>query len=171
MSFVTWWWWICQNMGFEKYEKSFGRKNRFTFYVSLYSGIDSKILISIFGIYGPVSVDLWTGGPWSKFEYLSFWIDIKAAWSPNDKLLLTGTSREHKNDGPGRLVFMHRETLETVKEIEVGMRSVVSIMWHHRHVSTIIRARKVSFGYGARELLSLWRFRSCDDFRFTANRL
>ena len=65
-------------------------------------------------------------------------IGKKAAWSPNDKLLLTGTSREHKNDGPGRLVFMHRETLETVKEIEIGERSVVSIMWHHRHVSTFI---------------------------------
>ena len=59
-------------------------------------------------------------------------------------MLLTGTSREHKNDGPGRLVFMHRETLETVKEIEIGERSVVSIMWHHRHVSTLITGLRFS---------------------------
>ena len=53
-------------------------------------------------------------------------------WSPNDKLLMTGTARTHKQDGPGRLVFMNRENLDVVKEVPVGERSVVACMWHYR---------------------------------------
>ena len=58
----------------------------------------------------------------------------QAAFSPNDKLIVTGTSRTHKNDGPGKLVFMHRDSLEIAREVDIGMRSVVTCLWHHRIV-------------------------------------
>ena len=45
---------------------------------------------------------------------------------------MTGTSRTHKNDGPGKLVFMHRDTLDIAKEVSIGNKSVVACMWHHR---------------------------------------
>ena len=60
--------------------------------------------------------------------------NTQACFSPNDRLVMTGTSRISKNDGPGKLVFMHRDTLEVAKEVTIGMKSVVTCMWHHRLV-------------------------------------
>ncbi|XP_059395033.1 WD repeat-containing protein 70 [Carassius carassius] len=50
-------------------------------------------------------------------------------FSPDDKLLLTGTSVK-KDEGNGKLLFFERESLQKVYEIEVGDTSVVRCLWH-----------------------------------------
>lgn len=52
-------------------------------------------------------------------------------FSPDDKLVLTGISIK-KNEGKGKLLFMDRESLETLTELEVSDSSVVRCIWHPR---------------------------------------
>lgn len=56
----------------------------------------------------------------------------EVTFSPNDKLVLAGTSQLGKSDEPAKLVFMNRNNLEIVKTIEVGDTSIASLLWHHR---------------------------------------
>ncbi|KAM7392879.1 hypothetical protein PAMA_007813 [Pampus argenteus] len=50
-------------------------------------------------------------------------------FSPDDKLLVTGTSVK-KNEGNGKLVFFDRASFQRVYEIEVTNASVVRCLWH-----------------------------------------
>ncbi|XP_051971961.1 WD repeat-containing protein 70-like [Xyrauchen texanus] len=50
-------------------------------------------------------------------------------FSPDDKLLVTGTSVK-KDEGNGKLVFFERESLKKAYEIEVTNASVVRCLWH-----------------------------------------
>uniref|UniRef100_A0A6Q2ZPK5 WD repeat-containing protein 70 n=1 Tax=Esox lucius TaxID=8010 RepID=A0A6Q2ZPK5_ESOLU len=50
-------------------------------------------------------------------------------FSPDDKLLVTGTSVK-KDQGNGKLVFFDRATFQKVYEIEVTNASVVRCLWH-----------------------------------------
>uniref|UniRef100_A0A673LFA1 WD repeat-containing protein 70 n=1 Tax=Sinocyclocheilus rhinocerous TaxID=307959 RepID=A0A673LFA1_9TELE len=50
-------------------------------------------------------------------------------FSPDDKLLLTGTSVK-KDEGNGKLLFFERESLQKVYEIEVADAGVVRCLWH-----------------------------------------
>ncbi|XP_051542015.1 WD repeat-containing protein 70 isoform X1 [Myxocyprinus asiaticus] len=50
-------------------------------------------------------------------------------FSPDDKLLVTGTSVK-KDEGNGKLVFFERESLKKAYEIEVANASVVRCLWH-----------------------------------------
>ncbi|KAI3362296.1 hypothetical protein L3Q82_012604, partial [Scortum barcoo] len=50
-------------------------------------------------------------------------------FSPDDKLLVTGTSVK-KDEGNGKLVFFDRASFEKVYEIEVTNASVVRCLWH-----------------------------------------
>ncbi|XP_051540679.1 WD repeat-containing protein 70-like [Myxocyprinus asiaticus] len=50
-------------------------------------------------------------------------------FSPDDKLLVTGTSVK-KDKGNGKLVFFERESLKKAYEIEVTNASVVRCLWH-----------------------------------------
>ncbi|XP_056444758.1 WD repeat-containing protein 70 [Gadus chalcogrammus] len=50
-------------------------------------------------------------------------------FSPDDKLVLTGTSVK-KNEGNGKLVFFDRATFQKVYEVEVTNASVVRCLWH-----------------------------------------
>ncbi|KAF7666291.1 hypothetical protein LDENG_00114040 [Lucifuga dentata] len=50
-------------------------------------------------------------------------------FSPDDKLLVTGTSVK-KDDGKGKLVFFDRASFQRVYEIEVTNASVVRCLWH-----------------------------------------
>lgn len=50
-------------------------------------------------------------------------------FSPDDKLLVTGTSVK-KNEGNGKLVFFDRTSFQRVYEIEVTDASVVRCLWH-----------------------------------------
>uniref|UniRef100_A0A7N6BGW7 WD repeat-containing protein 70 n=1 Tax=Anabas testudineus TaxID=64144 RepID=A0A7N6BGW7_ANATE len=50
-------------------------------------------------------------------------------FSPDDKLLVTGTSVK-KDEGNGKLVFFDRASFERVYEIEVSSASVVRCLWH-----------------------------------------
>ncbi|XP_034751799.1 WD repeat-containing protein 70 [Etheostoma cragini] len=50
-------------------------------------------------------------------------------FSPDDKLLVTGTSVK-KDEGQGKLVFFERASFQKVYEIEVTNASVVRCLWH-----------------------------------------
>ncbi|XP_058474139.1 WD repeat-containing protein 70 [Solea solea] len=50
-------------------------------------------------------------------------------FSPDDKLLVTGTSVK-RNEGNGKLVFFDRASFQKVYEIEVTSASVVRCLWH-----------------------------------------
>ncbi|XP_026859300.2 WD repeat-containing protein 70 isoform X2 [Electrophorus electricus] len=50
-------------------------------------------------------------------------------FSPDDKLLVTGTSVK-RDEGHGTLVFLERQTFRKVYEIEVASASVVRCLWH-----------------------------------------
>ncbi|TSM28185.1 WD repeat-containing protein 70 [Bagarius yarrelli] len=50
-------------------------------------------------------------------------------FSPDDKLLVTGTSVK-RDQGSGKLVFFDRQSFEKVYEIEVTSASVVRCLWH-----------------------------------------
>ncbi|XP_044029159.1 WD repeat-containing protein 70 [Siniperca chuatsi] len=50
-------------------------------------------------------------------------------FSPDDKLLVTGTSVK-KDEGNGKLVFFDRASFQRVYEIEVTSASVVRCLWH-----------------------------------------
>ncbi|CAL1569391.1 unnamed protein product [Knipowitschia caucasica] len=50
-------------------------------------------------------------------------------FSPDDKLLITGTSVK-KDEGNGKLVFFDRTTFEKVYQIDVTNASVVRCLWH-----------------------------------------
>ncbi|XP_052777137.1 WD repeat-containing protein 70-like [Mya arenaria] len=52
-------------------------------------------------------------------------------FSPDDRLVLTGLSVK-KNEGKGKLLFMDRESLGTLTELEVSDLSVVRCIWHPR---------------------------------------
>ncbi|XP_073686307.1 WD repeat-containing protein 70-like [Garra rufa] len=59
----------------------------------------------------------------------SFFPMTDCCFSPDDKLLLTGTSVK-KDEGNGKLLFYERESLQKVYEIEVADASVVRCLWH-----------------------------------------
>lgn len=52
-------------------------------------------------------------------------------FSPDDKMVLTGIS-VRKGQGKGKLLFMDRQTLDTVTEMEISDASVVRCLWHPR---------------------------------------
>ncbi|XP_053154619.1 WD repeat-containing protein 70 isoform X2 [Hemicordylus capensis] len=59
----------------------------------------------------------------------SFFPMTDCCFSPDDKLLVTGTSIK-KGDGSGKLLFFNRETFKKVYEIDVTDASVVRCLWH-----------------------------------------
>ncbi|KFP38340.1 WD repeat-containing protein 70, partial [Chlamydotis macqueenii] len=68
--------------------------------------------------------------PLSSAERLpSFFPMTDCCFSPDDKILVTGTSVK-KGGGSGKLFFFYRETFEKLYEIEVTDASVVRCLWH-----------------------------------------
>ncbi|XP_053500988.1 WD repeat-containing protein 70 isoform X2 [Ictalurus furcatus] len=59
----------------------------------------------------------------------SFFPMTDCCFSPDDKLLVTGTSVK-RDQGNGKLVFFDRESFKKVYEIEVASASVVRCLWH-----------------------------------------
>ncbi|XP_030625257.1 WD repeat-containing protein 70 [Chanos chanos] len=59
----------------------------------------------------------------------SFFSMTDCCFSPDDKLLVTGTSVK-KGEGNGKLVFFDRQSFQRVYEIEVANTSVVRCLWH-----------------------------------------
>ncbi|XP_056592963.1 WD repeat-containing protein 70 [Triplophysa dalaica] len=59
----------------------------------------------------------------------SFFQMTDCCFSPDDKLLVTGTSVK-KDEGNGKLLFFERASLTKVYEIEVANASVVRCLWH-----------------------------------------
>lgn len=49
---------------------------------------------------------------------ISFFYSTDCIFSPNDRMVLTGTSV--KKEGDGKLLFLDRESLDTVSEITVA---------------------------------------------------
>ncbi|KAH3695028.1 WD repeat-containing protein 70-like [Dreissena polymorpha] len=61
----------------------------------------------------------------------NFFPNTDVLFSPDDKLVVTGISVK-KSESKGRLVFMERESLDTITELEVSDMSVVRCIWHPR---------------------------------------
>ncbi|XP_062568772.1 WD repeat-containing protein 70-like [Saccostrea cucullata] len=59
---------------------------------------------------------------------VSYYPVTDCIFSPDDRMVLTGTSV--KKQGDGKLIFMERESLNTVSEIAVNESSVVRCIWH-----------------------------------------
>jgi WD repeat-containing protein 70 len=53
-----------------------------------------------------------------------------AIFSPNDRYVLTGAGATAKG-GKGRLMFLEKDTLESVKELEVDT-TPVKVLWHSK---------------------------------------
>lgn len=62
-------------------------------------------------------------------DLLTYYSVTKCCFSPDEKLILTGTSVK-KGEGSGKLVFLERDTLNIAHEIEFENSSVVSTLWH-----------------------------------------
>ena len=62
---------------------------------------------------------------------ISFYNVTRCIFSPDDKMIMTGTSVK-KGGGDGMLLFFDRDTLNKVYEIPFENTSVVSCLWHHR---------------------------------------
>lgn len=68
--------------------------------------------------------------PLKVFEELANFGETEVIFSPDDKLVLTGTSVK-KGAGTGLLVFFDKNTLEKVKQIGVTAGAgVTSLLWH-----------------------------------------
>ncbi|XP_074425872.1 WD repeat-containing protein 70 [Larus michahellis] len=59
----------------------------------------------------------------------SFFPMTDCCFSPDDKILVTGTSVK-KGGGSGKLIFFYRDTFQKLYEIEVTDASVVRCLWH-----------------------------------------
>ncbi|XP_009871726.1 PREDICTED: WD repeat-containing protein 70, partial [Apaloderma vittatum] len=59
----------------------------------------------------------------------SFFPMTDCCFSPDDKILVTGTSVK-KGGGSGKLIFFYRQTFQKFYEIEVTDASVVRCLWH-----------------------------------------
>lgn len=55
--------------------------------------------------------------------------ETSCLFDPNDRLIVTGTSRIEDND-VGQLVFIDKYELEVVKKLDITAESVVSVLWH-----------------------------------------
>eukprot|EP00794_Sanderia_malayensis_P015144 gene15144-16701_t len=62
---------------------------------------------------------------------LTYYDVTKCVFSPNDAMVLTGTSA-HKGQGNGSLVFLERTTFKKLHEIPFENTNVVSCLWHPR---------------------------------------
>ncbi|XP_067834812.1 WD repeat-containing protein 70 isoform X2 [Heptranchias perlo] len=60
---------------------------------------------------------------------LNFFPMTDCCFSPDDKLLVTGTSMK-KGEGNGKLLFFDRQTFHKLYEIEVTDASVIRCLWH-----------------------------------------
>ncbi|CAK8681377.1 WD repeat-containing protein 70-like [Clavelina lepadiformis] len=62
-------------------------------------------------------------------DLTNFFPVTDCVFSPNEKLLMTGVS-VRKGEGQGKLVFLDRNDLEVVNEMNVANSSVVRCLWH-----------------------------------------
>ncbi|XP_078487808.1 WD repeat-containing protein 70 [Ciona intestinalis] len=62
-------------------------------------------------------------------DLTNFFPVTDCTFSPNEKLLMTGTSVK-RDAGRGKIVFMDRTDLEIVNEIEVSDSSAIRSLWH-----------------------------------------
>eukprot|EP00271_Cylindrocystis_brebissonii_P004926 TRINITY_DN16869_c0_g1_i2.p1 TRINITY_DN16869_c0_g1~~TRINITY_DN16869_c0_g1_i2.p1 ORF type:complete len:815 (-),score=192.18 TRINITY_DN16869_c0_g1_i2:440-2884(-) len=70
--------------------------------------------------------------PLADFQDLpNIYPQTNLAWSPDERLLVTGTSAEQGTSG-GQLVFFDKDRLELVRRTGVHERSVVKVLWHPR---------------------------------------
>jgi WD repeat-containing protein 70 len=63
-----------------------------------------------------------------RSNVLTLYPTTNAIFSPDNKYILTGAGATSKG-GPGKLLFLHRKTLEIAKELEVEATPVV-VQWH-----------------------------------------
>ena len=70
-------------------------------------------------------------------DLISYYTVTNCVFSPDEKLILTGTSVK-KGQGSGKLVFLERNTLNVVEEVEFEDNCVVSTLWHNKINQVIV---------------------------------
>lgn len=66
----------------------------------------------------------------TRSEVTTLYPATNAIFSPDDKYVLTGAGATSKGD-KGRLMFLRKDTLESVKELEVDT-TPVKVFWHSK---------------------------------------
>lgn len=66
----------------------------------------------------------------AKTEMTTLYPQTNAIFSPDDKYVVTGVGASERS-GPGRLLFMSKDSLEVVKELVVDS-SPVKVIWHSK---------------------------------------
>ncbi|KAH8100556.1 hypothetical protein BXZ70DRAFT_892966, partial [Cristinia sonorae] len=66
----------------------------------------------------------------TRTDLATLYPTTNAIFSPDDKYIVTGAGAEHKG-GKGRLLFMQKDNLETVKEFEMDS-TPVKVLWHSK---------------------------------------
>lgn len=100
---------------------------------SLCFSYDSKVLASRGG---DDTVKLWDIRNFKeplkvKTDLPNFFPVTDCLFSPDDQLIVTGVSVK-KNEGKGKLLFLDRESLDIMTQLEVSDTSVVRCIWHPR---------------------------------------
>merc|ERR1712013_226695 len=64
-------------------------------------------------------------------DLLTYYGSTSCFFSPDEKLIITGTSAKKDNSTEGELIFMERDTLKVAHRIGFGeKKSVISSLWH-----------------------------------------
>ena len=66
----------------------------------------------------------------AKTEMTTLYPQTNAIFSPDDKYVVTGVGTSARG-GPGKLLFMNKDSLEVVKELVVDS-SPVKVVWHSK---------------------------------------
>lgn len=66
----------------------------------------------------------------AKTEMTTLYPQTNAIFSPDDKYVVTGVGTSARG-GPGKLVFMNKDSLEVAKELVVDS-SPVKVVWHSK---------------------------------------
>lgn len=66
----------------------------------------------------------------TRSELVTLYPTTNAIFSPDDKYVVTGAGADSKG-GKGRLMFMHKDSLESEKELLVDS-TPVKVLWHSK---------------------------------------
>jgi len=63
---------------------------------------------------------------------LSYYSSTTCSFSPDEKLIVTGTSAMKDGSSGGELLFLERDTLNIAHRINFGAKSVITSLWHSK---------------------------------------
>jgi WD40 repeat protein len=64
-------------------------------------------------------------------NFTNYFEESNIIYSPDDRYIVTGLSVK-RDQGPGKLLFLNRDTLKIEHEVAVGTGSITKILWNSR---------------------------------------